>query len=70
MTRHRRQVYRLQQIRRILEDLREQIRYLQVCVRYCAKSFRHCLDKSCRNFTIPENILDGKREDIRDSVAH
>lgn len=33
MTRHRRQVYRLQQIRRILEDLREQIRYLQVCVR-------------------------------------
>lgn len=27
------QVYRLQQIRRILEDLREQIRYLQVCVR-------------------------------------
>lgn len=26
-------VYRLQQIRRILEDLREQIRYLQVCVR-------------------------------------
>ena len=27
------QVYRLQQIRRILEDLREQIRYLQVVVR-------------------------------------
>lgn len=27
------QVYRLQQIRRILEDLREQIRYLQDCVR-------------------------------------
>ena len=26
-------MYRLQQIRRILEDLREQIRYLQVCVR-------------------------------------
>jgi len=51
-------VYRLQQIRRILEDLREQIRYLQVCV-------RDSLDMVSRMHTTPtspENIQGTSRD--------